>query len=52
MLDLHCYAGFSLVVASRGCFPVAVRWLLTVRAAASVVASSVARASSVVEHRL
>ena len=41
-----------LVVASRGCCPVAVCWLLTARAAASVVASSVVRAASVVAHRL
>ena len=39
--SLLLHVGFSLVVASRGCFPVAVRWLLTARAAASVVASSV-----------
>ena len=29
MLGLHCFVGFSLVVASRGCFLVEVHKLLT-----------------------
>ena len=49
MLDLHCYVGFSLVVASRGCSLVAVSGSCFVIAVCRLV---IVVASLVAEHRL
>ena len=51
VLGLHCYVGFSLVVASRGCSLVAVLKLLTAVAPLVDTSSRALGLNRVLEHR-